>query len=174
LGFLERKQLIKAAAAAVLIFTLGCSGGVDLVSVASSLAEAQRLANLNRTTMDGIWRGFLQSVETDAARQTMYLVLDQEGDITLVQSLVVLEDIEVSGTIRQDTFMVQNGIFDEYQIRFNISPWPSGTLVSENSHPVLFEGQLSENTFVSGKLTAGASKIAIWEADLFADTTTAL
>ncbi|MBN2288103.1 MAG: hypothetical protein JXQ83_02145 [Candidatus Glassbacteria bacterium] len=158
------------AAIPLLAGILGCSGGGDLTSVASSLAETQRLANLTRTTMDGVWKGTLQSVGPEKSQQTIYLVFAQSGDITLVQSLLILEDIEVDGSVSQDTFLVRNGIFDNYRVRFNISPWPSGSLVAEDGHPVLFEGELSENIFISGEFSAGSRTIAIWEAELFSQS----
>jgi hypothetical protein len=156
-----------SSAAFLLIGILGCSSGGDLTSVASSLVETQRRANLTRTTMDGTWKGTLQSVVTEGAEQTIYLVFAQAGDITLVQSLLILENIELDGSVSRVTFVVRNGIFDNYRIRFNIMPWPSGPLVAEDSHPVLFEGELSENTFISGQMSAGSRKLAIWEAMLY-------
>ena len=165
MGFLTRKCLVKAAIP-LLISVLGCSGGGDLTSVASTLVETQRLANLTRTEMGGTWKGFLQSVGPERAEQTIYLVFSQDADTTLVQNLLILENIELDGTVSQDTFTIENAVFDD-RLRFNISPWPSGPLVIDSGHPVLFEGELSENSFVSGELRAGTRKIAVWEAVLF-------
>ena len=142
MGFLTRKCLVSAAIP-LLISVLGCSGGGDLTSVASTLVETQRLANLTRTEMSGTWKGFLQSVGPERA-----------------------ENIELDGTVSQDTFTIENAVFDD-RLRFNISPWPSGPLVIDSGHPVLFEGELSENSFVSGELRACTRNIAVWEAVLF-------
>ena len=160
MGFLTRKCLVSAAIP-LLISVLGCSGGGDLTSVASTLVETQRLANLARTEMSGTWKGFLQSVGPERAEQTIYLVFSDP-----VKSLMILENIELDGTVSQDTFTIENAVFDD-RLRFNISPWPSGPLVIDSGHPVLFEGELSENSFVSGELRAGTRNIAVWEAVLF-------
>ena len=160
MGFLIRKCLVKAAIP-LLISVLGCSAGGDLTFVASTLVETQRLANLTRTEMSGTWKGFLQSVGPERAEQTIYLVFSDP-----VKSLLILENIELDGTVSQDTFTIENAVFDD-RLRFNISPWPSGPLVIDSGHPVLFEGELSENSFVSGELRAGTRNIAVWEAVLF-------
>ena len=165
MGFLTRKCLVSAAIP-LLISVLGCSGGGDLTSVASTLVETQRLANLTRAEMSGTWKGFLQSEGPERAEQTIYLVFSDDEGLTLVQSLMILENIELDGTVSQDTFTIENAVFDD-RLRFNISPWPSGPLVIDSGHPVLFEGELSENSFVSGELRAGTRKIAVWEAVLF-------
>jgi len=166
MGFIRRNVLVKVALA-VLAGVLGCGGGGDLTSVASSLVETQRLANLARTAMDGTWKGYLQSVGPESARQTLYLEFSPGQDNTLVMGLMILENIDLDGTVARDTFRIQNGIFDNYSLRFNIAIHPDGSLVLDNGHPVLFEGELTENSFVSGEFNAGPRMIATWEAVLF-------
>ena len=164
--FLSPKGFVRIAIP-LLVSLFGCFGGGDLTSVASSLVETQRRANLTRTTMDGTWKGFLRSTGAESAEKTIYLVFSQAEGGTLDQSLLIMENIELDGTASRDTFEVRNGIFDNNRLRFNISLSTLGPLVAENSHPVMFEGELSENSFISGDFSAGTRIIATWETVLF-------
>lgn len=151
---------------------IGCASSADLGLVASSVVEIQRLSNMTRTTMTGTWTGYLYSSES--AKQRIYLIITQGEDITLSSSsLMVLEDMQVGGTVSQDSFFIYNGVFSvsDYRLRFNIADVNSGGLALDPSgKPLLFNGLLSENTFVSGEYTAGDQVLGAWEAGTAAQT----
>lgn len=141
---------------------LSCSSAGDLTSVANTLVDTQRQLNLTRDTLSGVWNGTLYATD-GVGSQTFLLVFHQDIGFSLDGSLLVGEDIRLGGTVSQDTFALINGVFTDNEIRFNIAPSAGGGIVVSEGDPVLFTGQLTENTFMSGQLKASDRLIGLWE-----------
>jgi len=161
LAFLNRKWL--TATGLCLVFCLlGCSSG-DLTSVSASLVENQRLANLTRTALSGLWQAELSTADGTGS-QSFMLIFTQDAGFSLDGSLLVGEEIRLGGTVSSDTFAVVNGVFSDNEVRFNIAPSDNGIIVMAEGGPVLFFGLLTENTFMSGEVRASKNLIGFWEA----------
>ncbi|HUU30270.1 MAG TPA: hypothetical protein VM123_20890 [archaeon] len=158
-----------AAAIVPLLCLLGCGEGGDLTSAASALVEVQRNANLTRTTLSGTWDGHM-STSDGVARQTFILVFEESDNFSIDGSLLIGGNIHLGGRVSQDTTVLTNGVFSENQIRFNLAELSSGELILIGGDPVLFNGLLTENSFMSGELKAGSQIIGTWEAVLSEET----
>ena len=149
----------------VLLLIASCGGGGDLTSVASRLVNTQRQANLTRETLSGTWKGEIVAPD-GVGRQSILLVFSQGSSFSLDGSFLVGENIHIGGTVSRDTFALANGVFDEGQVRFNLSETSGGPLILASGNPVLFTANLSENGFMSGDVKASSLLIGFWEAVL--------
>lgn len=161
MAILNRKRLA-AAGLSFLIGFLGCSGG-DLTSVSAQLVDTQRRVNLTRTGLSGLWKGELFTPDRGGT-QSFLLIFTQQTGFSLDGSLLIGEDIHLGGVVSRDTFALVNGVFTKNELRFNITPSADGAIVLADGGPVLFTGLLTENTFMSGELTASKKLIGFWEA----------
>jgi hypothetical protein len=148
-----------------LLYLAGCAGGGELATAASSLVEIQREADLTRTALSGSWKGNMFSVD-GVSRQTFSLVFVESSNFSLDESMLIGENILLGGGASIDTFNLLNGVFDQSLIRFNIARKKSGEMILSEGEPILFNGVLTENSFMSGELKAGPQIIGFWEAYL--------
>ncbi len=150
--------------AAALALSLACSSG-DLTSASSALVEAQRQANLSRISLAGNWRGTLTAAD-GISRESFTLIFAESEDFGLDSSLLVGHDIRLGAGLGKDTFALVNGLFQEGRLRFNLAPRGSSELVLMGGAPVLFDGELTENSFMSGEFHSGPVLAGSWEARL--------
>jgi hypothetical protein len=162
--FLSRFKIYIALLLSLLCLA-GCAGSGELATAASSLVEIQREANLTSTALSGTWKGNMLSVD-GVSRQTFLLVFVESSSFSLDGSMLIGENIPLGGGASTDTFNLLNGVFNQNLIRFNIAGKESGEMILSDGEPVLFNGVLTENSFMSGELKAGPQTIGFWEAYL--------
>lgn len=144
-------------------FLASCGGG-DLATAPSSLVDLQREANLTRTSLAGVWNGELEAEESLSKRAIIFHFRQEQG-FSLQGSKLIGESIRIGGSVSRDTFEVVNGVFSEQEVRFNLAPGPDEPLVVSEGAPVLFSGLLSENNYLSGRVSASGRLIGYWQAD---------
>ena len=165
---LRRLSILAVLASGLPLLLAGCSSG-ELTTLATSVVETQRDANLTLTTLSGTWKGQI-STPDGVVSQAIILIFTQDAGFSLDGSQLVGEDIRLGGVVSRDTFALANGVFIGNELRFNLADKAGGAIILAEGSPVLFTGLLSENDFMSGQAKASSKLIGLWQLRLSTTT----